>query len=235
MTTLYFRQLLAGRDFAHDNDAALQMGNFVYLVGDYDKHECVVIDAAWDIAGIIAYAHKDNMKIIGALATHYHPDHVGGSIFGISIEGLAELMAQNPCPIHAHKEEKAGIKAVTHVSDSDIIAHESGDIIKAGDISIEVLHTPGHTPGSLCFRLKNTLLSGDTLFLRGCGRVDLPGGDVDEMYRTIHTRLNTISDQTIIYPGHNYNGEHEKMCTLRKNNPVFSYLDIHNFRRFFKK
>jgi glyoxylase-like metal-dependent hydrolase (beta-lactamase superfamily II) len=233
MPKLYFRQLLAGRDFAQHDKSALHMGNFVYLIGDQESKECLVIDPAWDIAGIIKIAQADNMKIVGALATHYHPDHVGGTIFDMTIEGLPELLAQNPCRIHAHKLEKPGIMAVTHVSDADITAHESGDKIKVGVVEVEILHTPGHTPGSCCFRVNNSLVSGDTLFLRGCGRVDLPGGNVDEMYRTIHERFNTIKDNTVVYPGHNYSGDHESMSNLRKNNPVFSYLDIKSFRRLF--
>lgn len=233
MSTLYFRQLLAGRDFATHDQAARQMGNFVYLIGDRDKGECLVIDPAWDIASILAQAHADNMKVIGALATHYHPDHVGGHIFGLTIEGLPELMAQNPCPIHAHRLEKDGIIAVTHVSNSDIVAHESGDTVKVGDIDIELLHTPGHTPGSLCFRVKKALVSGDTLFLRGCGRVDLPGGDVEEMHRTIHERFNTISNDTIIYPGHNYGGHSDQMANLRHDNPIFHHLDLKSFKKLF--
>ena len=230
---LYFRQLLAGRDFATHDASARAMENFVYLIGDREKGECVVVDPAWDIRGIIAMAAADHMKICGALATHYHPDHVGGHMFGMDIEGLKELMAFNPCPIHAHKLEKDGIIRVTHLSDSDIIAHESGDKVKVGDIEIELLHTPGHTPGSLCFRLKNTLISGDTLFLQGCGRVDLPGGNVDEMYRTIHERLNTIDNQTIIYPGHAYGGEHDTMNNVRLHNAVFHFHDMRSFRRMF--
>jgi hydroxyacylglutathione hydrolase len=233
MSKLYFRQLLAGRDFALNDPRALGMENFVYLVGDREKNQCVVIDAAWDISGIIKIAHDDHMKIIGALVTHYHPDHIGGHIFGMDIEGLAELKAKNPCPIHAHKLEKPGIIKTTGLSNSDIISHESGDIVNAGDIAIELLHTPGHTPGSLCFKVKDTLLSGDTLFLRGCGRVDLPGGDVEEMYRTIKNRFSTLDNKTIIYPGHAYGGEHDSLEHLRKNNPVFSYLDIKSFKRLF--
>lgn len=233
MSTLYFRQLLAGRDFAINDDSAHAMGNFVYLIGDREKGECIVIDPAWDIPGLLKIAKADNMKIIGALATHYHPDHVGGHIFGLNIQGLSELMAQNPCPVHAHRLEKAGIIEVTKLSQNDIIGHDSGDKVKAGDIEIELLHTPGHTPGSLCFRLKNALVSGDTLFLNGCGRVDLPGGNVEEMYRTIYTRLNNISDDTIIYPGHNYGGTCDKMANLRHDNPVFQHLDYKSFRRLF--
>lgn len=233
MATLYFRQLLAGRDFAHHNPAAQSMANFVYLIGDRDKNECLIVDPAWDIAGILALAHADNMKVVGALVTHYHPDHVGGHIFGIDIEGLSELEAQNPCKIHAHRLEKEGIISVTGISSSDIVAHESGDVVKAGDIEVMLLHTPGHTPGSLCFRLKNALVSGDTLFLHGCGRVDLPGGNIEEMYRTINERLNTISNDTVVYPGHNYGGSHEEMSQLRLDNPVFKHLNLKEFKKLF--
>lgn len=233
MDKLYFRQLLSGRDFAVDNMSAEQMGNFVYLIGDREKGVCIVIDAAWDIDGIIALAHADNMKIIAALATHYHPDHVGGHLWGFNIEGLAELIAKNPCKVHAHRLEKEGILTVTQLSTSDIVAHESGDIITAGDIAIEMLHTPGHTPGSCCFRIKNGLVSGDTLFLRGCGRVDLPGGNVEEMHRTIYERFTTIADNTVLYPGHFYGGEHDSMSHVRKSNPVFKHLDLSSFKRLF--
>lgn len=235
MSKLYFRQLLAGRDFAKNDPSAEGMENFVYLIGDADKKECLVVDAAWDISGIIQVAQKDGFKIVGALATHYHPDHVGGHIYGMDIEGLPDLLAKNPCPIHCHKLERAGIKKVTGLSENDLVGHESGDIVHVGDIDIELLHTPGHTPGSMCFRIKNALVSGDTLFLRGCGRVDLPGGDVDEMYRTINQRFSTISNDTVVYPGHAYGGDHGDMALLRKSNPVFHHLDIASFRRMFNR
>ena len=91
MTTedpLYFRQLLSGVDMARSDSSARQMANFVYLVGDAKTRECVVIDPAWDIDGILKIVEQDEMKLVGALVTHYHPDHVGGSIFGINIKGL---------------------------------------------------------------------------------------------------------------------------------------------------
>lgn len=233
MSKLYFRQLLAGRDFAKDDLSAKQMENFVYLIGDQEKKECIVIDAAWNIKDILDIAKKDGMKIIGALATHYHPDHVGGHIFGFDIEGLSELLALNPCPVHAHRLEKEGIIKITGISQNDVIAHESGDIVKAGDIEIKLLHTPGHTPGSLCFRVKDALVSGDTLFLNGCGRVDLPGGSVLEMYRTITERFSSIADETILYPGHAYGGEHENMRHIRHHNQVFKISNLQNFKRLF--
>lgn len=229
----YFRQLLAGRDIAIHDARAAGMENFIYLIGDREKGECVVVDPAWDIRGILDVAAHDGMKIVSILASHYHPDHVGGHIFGMDIEGAAELIGVNPCPLHAHRLEKDGIMMVTGLSSNDIRAHESGDIVKVGDVAIELLHTPGHTPGSLCFKVKDALVSGDTLFLKGCGRVDLPGGDVEEMYRTIHNRLNTILPSTTLYPGHAYGGEHEEMSSVRKSNPVFRSMDYSSFRRMF--
>ena len=91
MRQLYLRQLLVGRDVAQQNPAGAQMQNFVYLVGDRESGECMVVDPAWDVRGILDRAAEDDMRVVGALVTHYHPDHVGGSIFGIQIEGLAEL------------------------------------------------------------------------------------------------------------------------------------------------
>lgn len=235
MSKLYFKQLLAGRDFALNNEDAASMENFVYLIGDSDTKECIVVDAAWNIRDILNIAQKDNMKIVGALATHYHQDHVGGDFYGHKVEGLSLLMQLNPCHVHAHKLEKPGIIKVTHLSESDIIGHESGDVVKVGEVEIKLLHTPGHTPGSLCFCVKNCLISGDTLFLRSCGRVDLPGGSVEDMYKTVTEKLYKLPDDTIIYPGHAYSGEHEKLSVLKKHNPVFNHFSLESFKNFFGK
>lgn len=226
MSTLYFKQLLGGRNFGTTNALAEQMENFVYLIGDRDSRECVAVDPAWDIQGIVDIAAQDGMKIVGALATHYHPDHVGGSIMGFNIQGLAELMQINPCHVHTHRLELAGMKQVTGLSDSDFVSHESGDIVKVGDIEIELLHTPGHTPGSMCFRLKDALVSGDTLFLQGCGRVDLPGGDSEQMYETLTQRLSSIPGETILFPGHAYGGENASMENVRKTNSMLRVKDM---------
>lgn len=220
MGSLYLKQLLMGRDVARGHMAATQMQNFVYLVGDREAGECLVIDPAWDVQGIVDYAAKDGMRITGALATHYHPDHVGGSMFGLDIEGLHTLVGLNPCPVHVHRYEADGIATVTGLSKTDLQTHDSGDRVKVGDVEVELLHTPGHTPGSCCFRVKQALLAGDTLFLQGCGRVDLPGGDPEEMRRTLTQRLSTVSDDTVLYPGHAYGGEHAPMEEVRRTNPV---------------
>lgn len=201
---LYFRQLLCGRDLATRDQAAAQMVNFVYLIGDRARGECLAVDPAWDVEGLVNIARADGMRITGALATHYHPDHVGGEIFGLEIEGLARLLALEPVKVHAHRAEVPGIRQVTGLSAGDFMPHEGGDVVPVGDVSVELVHTPGHTPGSQCFLVDGRLVSGDTLFVQGCGRVDLPGGDPDEMYRTLTQRLARLPETTRLYPGHDY-------------------------------
>lgn len=227
----YLRQLRAGRDFATADGVAGQMANFVYLVGDRVAGACVVVDPAWDVDGILAVAAADGMTVTGALVTHYHPDHVGGPLFGHTVEGLTRLLARNPCPIHVHRAEAHGVRVITGVGATDLVAHDSGDKVRVGEVEIELLHTPGHTPGSQCFRCKNTLIAGDTLFLQGCGRVDLPGGDVDEMWRTLNERLATLPDETILYPGHDYGSRpNAPMQWVRKTNQYLRIPDLDTWR-----
>jgi len=201
---LYFRQLLAGRDFAIGDGIAAQMVNFCYLIGDREKGECVVVDPAWDVEGLVSVAERDSMKLVGALATHYHPDHIGGDLFGYSVEGIVRLLDIGGIPIHAHRNEAAGIRAMTGLEASDLVLHDGSDVVEVGDVRIEIVHTPGHTPGSQCFLVEGRLVAGDTLFVQGCGRVDLPGGDPEEMFRTLNERLGKLPDTTVLYPGHHY-------------------------------
>lgn len=219
--TFYVRQLRAGRDFALGDPAAGQMANFVYLVGDRAKRECVVVDPAWDVRGILDAAKGDGMKVTGALVTHYHPDHVGGSLFGnMHVEGLTTLLALNPCPIHCHEAEAHGVKKVTGLADTDLTRHVGGDKVAAGDVELEFVHTPGHTPGSSCFRCKQALVAGDTLFLTSCGRVDLPGGDPEEMRKSLTQRLMSLPDDLVVYPGHAYGGDSAPLGWVKQNNPM---------------
>ena len=187
---LYFRQLLAGRDFARDDPVARQMVNFAYLVGDRETGEALAVDPAYRVRELVEIAAADGMRITGALVTHYHPDHVGGDLMGYSIEGARELLAMDDvsAPLHVQRAEVPGIKRVTGASDSDLVVHDSGDEVRAGDVPIRLLHTPGHTPGSQCFLVDGRLVAGDTLFLEGCGRTDLPGGDAEAMDESITRR-----------------------------------------------
>jgi hydroxyacylglutathione hydrolase len=201
---LLLRQLLAGRDFARGDFFASQMANFVYLIGDAEKRECVIVDPAWDIKGLLELLDREELRLVGALVTHYHPDHVGGEIFGYSIAGISDLLSMRPVKIHVHTSEREGVMKITGASASDLVAHEGGDELEVGAVRVKFLHTPGHTPGSQCFLVKDALVAGDTLFIGGCGRVDLPGGNAEQMYYSLTQVLAKLPDETLLFPGHNY-------------------------------
>jgi glyoxylase-like metal-dependent hydrolase (beta-lactamase superfamily II) len=204
---LYFRQLLSGRDFATTDPLARQMVNFVYLIGDRQTGEAVVIDPAYGIKDLLAVLDADGMTLVGALATHYHPDHIGGDMAGYSISGVSELLRLRPVPIHVQADEAEWVKRVTGLDDGDLVSHSSGDVVHAGQVPIELIHTPGHTPGSQCFLVDNRLIAGDTLFLEGCGRTDLPGGDPSALYDSITQKLAKVPDDATLFPGHLYSPE----------------------------
>jgi len=179
------------------------MENFTYVVGSRATREVVIVDPAWDVDALLDRIDEQGYKLAAALVTHYHPDHCGGSFGRNSVPGVAELLSRNPVRVYTHKLEADGLKKVTGISDSDIVKVDSGDKLEVGDIEIEFLHTPGHTPGSQCFRIKRTLVSGDTLFVNGCGRVDLPGSNSEDMYHSLQ-KLAALPEDTLLLPGHNY-------------------------------
>jgi glyoxylase-like metal-dependent hydrolase (beta-lactamase superfamily II) len=220
---LYFRQLLAGRDVARTDPIARQMVNFVYLIGDRETGDAVAIDPAYDVRGLLDVLAEDGMRLTGALATHYHPDHIGGSMMGHTISGVRELLMVQPVPIHVQDAEAEWVLRMTGASESDLVRHTSGDTVQVGDIPIELIHTPGHTPGSQCFLVDGRLVSGDTLFLEGCGRTDLPGGDPEALYESLTQRLAKVPDDAILFPGHLYSAEPSAtMGETRKWNYVFT-------------
>src|SRR4029077_20876969 len=100
--------------------------------------------------------------------------HVGGSMMGHTIEGLSEVLANVSVPVHVHRDEASSVARVTGISSADLVLPDSDDTIAVGAVGVQALHTPGHTPGSPCFLVDRLLVSGDTLFLEGCGRTDLP-------------------------------------------------------------
>jgi glyoxylase-like metal-dependent hydrolase (beta-lactamase superfamily II) len=218
---LYFRQLLSGRDFAVGDPLASQMVNFVYAVGDRRTSECVLVDPAYAVKELVDLVGADGMTVTGALATHYHPDHVGGSMMGHSIEGISELFEHVDCPVHVQHDEVEWVTKATGVSADHLVGHDSGDVLTVGGIEISLVHTPGHTPGSQCFFVDGRLIAGDTLFLEGCGRTDLPGSDPAKMVESLR-RLAEVPDDTILFPGHRYSiASSATMDVVKETNFVF--------------
>jgi len=123
---------------------------------------------------------------------------------GHQIIGAAELVARVPAKVHIHRAELPFVHRLTGLSDSDIVPVDAGDETEVGQLKIKFIHTPGHTPGSQCFLVGNALVSGDTLFIGSCGRVDLPGSNAEDMYRSLTQVLGALPDETLLYPGHNY-------------------------------
>lgn len=219
---LYFRQLLSGRDFAVGDPVARQMVNFAYAIGDRRSGEALLVDPAYAVADLLEVLEADGMRLVGVLGTHYHPDHVGGSMGGWSVEGVASLLERVAVPVHVQRAEVPWVVRSAGIGESELVAHDSGDVVRVGEVEVELLHTPGHTPGSQCFLVRGRLVSGDTLFLEGCGRTDLPGSDPAAMYESLTTRLARVPDDTIVFPGHLYSAEPSaSMGETRRTNFVF--------------
>jgi glyoxylase-like metal-dependent hydrolase (beta-lactamase superfamily II) len=221
---LYFRQIAVG-----------EMANLAYLIGSRATREAVAVDPAWNVDALLDQAERDGMRVTGALVTHYHQDHVGGSIFGMEIEGLGRLLERSPVPIHVHEVEALGVRRVTGVAESDLVRHASGDALALGGVHVRFLHTPGHTPGSQCFLveapgLPGALVSGDTLFLGSCGRVDLPGGDPRALHESLHAKLAKLPDETLLYPGHLYAADPSStLGEQKRSNPYLRVARLDDF------
>jgi glyoxylase-like metal-dependent hydrolase (beta-lactamase superfamily II) len=200
------------------------MQNYVYLLGDPTTKQAAVVDAAWDIDAIVRAAEAEGYEITADLVTHFHPDHLGGNLMGHQIIGAAELTAKVPAKIYIHRAELPFVQRLTGLSASDVVAVDGGDDVAIGNLKVKMVHTPGHTPGSQCFLVGNALVSGDTLFIGSCGRVDLPGSNASDMYRSLTQVLGALPDDTVLYPGHDYGGgPHRTLAETKRMNP---YLRI---------
>ncbi len=164
--------------------------NFVYLIGSLETREAAVVDPAWDVPRILEAAAQDEMRITTVIITHTHFDH---------INGVAEIVQATDAQVVVHKKEAASVP----IEKGNIQGIEGGQEISLGPLAFSFLHTPGHTPGSQCITVGDRLIAGDTLFIGGCGRCDLPGGDAETLYQSL-SRLSRLDDRMILCPGHNY-------------------------------
>lgn len=204
--------------------AAKQMQNYIYLCGDASSRDCYVIDACWDVEGIVAFAKRHKMRLVGAIATHFHFDHAGGKVppqmaamvFGpfageSSLPGLRELKRDHDVPVYAHRVEVPRVADQCSLSQSEVSPLEQSKRLGLGTTgSLEVLHTPGHSGGSICLLVRwhdkpSIVMCGDTIFPGSCGRLDLPDSDVDKMFDSLQ-QLRLLSDDISCYPGHGYGG-----------------------------
>lgn len=193
------------------------MANYVYLVGSQKTHEVAVIDPAWDVDAIIKAAEAEDLRITTALVTHYHRDHTNG---------IQALLERVPAKVYVNKHDAPFIPGLG----ADAIKAESGDAITVGDVTVQLLHTPGHTPGSQCFYVHGHIVSGDTLFIGACGRCDGPGSSPEQMYYSLHS-LATLPGGTILLPGHNYAAPKTSTIAAEAATNPFLQVDLQRFLR----
>jgi len=193
------------------------MQNYSYIIADEDSKEAAVVDPAWDTGKVFEFAKENKLNIKAVLMTHTHYDHS---------QAVSKIVNSTNAIVYVHKTEISEIK---NLGVEKIKTIGEGDSIDVGKIKIKVLHTPGHTPGSVCYLVKNKLITGDTLFIEGCGRVDLGGGDIKKMWQSIE-RIKNMDENIEIYPGHDYGSSNTSTIKQEKaNNP---YLKCSSFDEF---
>ncbi|HEX4487098.1 MAG TPA: MBL fold metallo-hydrolase [Terriglobales bacterium] len=175
------------------------------VIGDEVSREAMVIDPGDDIEDVLAIVRKHNLTVKQIVITHAHIDHVGGASKLRAITGAPILLNQNDYDLLKMLDEQAewiGVSSPGKIDIDQSVAQ--ADTIKAGSLSADVLHTPGHTEGSIClyFSTEQKLIAGDTLFAGSIGRTDLPGGSMNKIIRSIHEKVLALPDDTVVVPGH---------------------------------
>lgn len=209
MEGLYLRRLELG-----------PLANLIYLIGSAETKEVAVVDPAWDVDAIVRAAEEDGVRITKILVSHRHSDH---------INGIPTLLGHFDVPVVVHEQDSGALKSV---AGGNMVAVRDGDEVELGRIRLRSIHTPGHTPGSQSFLVTDGVVSGDTLFVGSCGRVDLPGSNPEHMYESLQ-KLAKLPEDTVLYPGHNYGQSIESSIkNERAHNPFLRIPSAQEFLRF---
>lgn len=194
--------------------------NFIYFLGCGRTREVAVVDPAWDAATILREAERLDVTIRHILCTHSHFDHVD------QVDALLERL---DIPVHMLGEEIdfSGFRC------ENLVRHRPGDRLTVGqELELTMMHTPGHTPGSVSYRIAGAVVTGDTLFVNGCGRCDFVGGDPEVMFATLHELLDALPGDTVMYPGHDYGQTRSaRLDAQRDDNPYLAYGTVADFVR----
>lgn len=193
------------------------MNNYIYMIGDSSTQEVMIVDPAWDVATLKRLLKDNDLHLQGLLITHGHPDHTNG------IQGMLD---DYDVPVYVARDEAFFYKPIGE----NVRDITPGQQLTLGNITIDCIHTPGHTPGSQCFKIDHHLIAGDTLFLDGCGRCDLPGGDAATLYDSLYNTILKMPNSTILYPGHNYHHLHcDSLEHQKQTNPYLQCASLHDF------
>ncbi len=198
------------------------MQNFVYILGDETTRQALVVDPGWDAKAILEQVAQHDLTLTGLLVTHTHFDHINAG---------PPLVKAADVPVYVHKSEVGDLP----IKSSSIRPIDPSSELQLGDHRIQILHTPGHTPGSVCFLIDNRLVTGDTLFVKACGRTDFPGGDPEQLYRSLD-RIAKLDDQITVHPGHDYGDTPTSTIGAEKRqNPFMQFGSPQEFVSFVKR
>lgn len=196
------------------------MLNHQYCIADEDAGKAAITDPGFDAAAILATVEGLDLTLDKIILTHTHGDHIGA---------LDELLGLCPVPVYVHEDEAARVT----VDDALLRTCADGEVIHVGDVRVDCLHTPGHTPGGMCLLIDGHLITGDTLFIGACGRTDLPGGDARVLWDSIHTKLGPLPDETFVLPGHHYANPYVSTIGAEKHvNPALRAASADEFARW---
>lgn len=196
------------------------MANFTYVFGCEKTKSAAVVDPSSDLSDILDFTKEKRLKIEFIFATHSHSDHTAG---------IKSLAKQTGAKVIVHKGDAPSLQRGGIPTDTVV---EDGEKLKVGEIEVKVIHTPGHTPGSMCLLAERKLMTGDTLFVGNCGRSDLPGGNTRQLYESLHKKLKTLSDDIEVYPGHDYGGRPSStIAHEKKTNPTLYCASFEEFQQ----
>ena len=165
--------------------------NFTYIIYCPKTQKAAIVDPGYDPAKITNFIYSKKLDLKYIITTHYHIDHTN------ALKEIKNSFISTKVVASLYDGKKLPVDVDIYVKDNDTLT--------VGEVSLKFIETPGHTPGGICIVVENeSLITGDTLFIGDCGRTDLPGGNINDMYKSLHEKIKSLPDHLIVYPGHDY-------------------------------